>query len=111
MRQTTDELRPINWSRVRVRIFAGAVIGLAVSLFFVLGADHPSPDWPALWQVKPLVIIPLAGACGGGVAAYLDHETHGKSWQRIAAMVLSLVVFLVGLWLGVVLGLNGTMWD
>jgi hypothetical protein len=87
----------------------GAAIGLIAISFFVFGVGHPNPEWGKLWMIKPLTITPLAGAMGGAFYYFMDYQS-SRGFNRTIAILLSLLVFLVGLWLGTVLGLNGTMW-
>jgi hypothetical protein len=62
-------------------------------------------------MIKPLIMVPLAGAMGGAFYYFMDHMSSQDRLNKIVAIILSLIVFIIGLWLGIVLGLNGTMWD
>ena len=94
------------------RILIGAVIGLAVILVFVLKADEPVPaEWGRYWRVKPLLVVPLAGATGALFYHFMDILRRGGGWLKIVANILSAIVFVFGIWIGIVLGLNGTMWN
>lgn len=88
----------------------GAGVGLIVIAFFVFGADHPNPEWGKLWMIRPLIITPMAGALGGAFYYFMDRLT-SKGLNKTLAAALSLIVFIIGLWLGIVLGLAGTLWD
>lgn len=100
--------RPVHMGR---SMALGAAAGLILTLFFVLGVDHPNPDWPKLWMVKPLIIVPLAGSIGSLLYHMINPLRHQPGWKRTKANIFGLLVFLVALWMGTVLGLNGTMWD
>ncbi len=90
----------------------GLCIGLAAILFFVLQADEPVPaEWGRLWMVKPLIVTPLTGALGGLSFYIIERVRLQMGWNKLLMGVISGIVFLVILWLGIVLGLNGTMWD
>ncbi len=89
----------------------GAGIGLLLISFFLIGAGEPDPEWPTLWWIRPLLVVPAAGALGGLFFYNMDHLRSQGGWREVFAYVLSLIVFLVVLWLGTVLGLAGTMWD
>ncbi|QMU30903.1 potassium transporter KefB [Adhaeribacter radiodurans] len=91
-------------------VVVGAGIALLVISFFVFGVDNPHPEWGKFWQVRPLIITPLAGAIGGAFYSFLDYQS-SRGFNRTVAILLSIVVYLIGLWLGIVLGLAGTMWD
>jgi hypothetical protein len=73
--------------------------------------DNPKPEWGKLWQIRPLIITPLAGAMGGLFFYFMNYMSSRGSINKVLAVILSFVVFTIGLWLGVVLGLDGTMWD
>lgn len=99
--QTASSVKPV---------VMGAAIGLTVISFFVFGVDAPDPAWGKLWRIKPLLIAPVAGAMGGAFYYFKGHLSSG-GLNKTVAVVLSLVVFIIVLWLGIVLALNGTMWN
>ncbi|WP_432708338.1 hypothetical protein [Pedobacter sp.] len=93
------------------RMIQGASIALILISLFLLNAEEPNPEWGKLWLVKPLVIVPLAGAVGGAFYYFMDGRRYRSNWAKIGANVLSVIVYIIGLWVGTVLGLNGTMWN
>jgi hypothetical protein len=92
-------------------IIIGAGIGLLLTMLFIRTAEAGNPVWPKGWVVRPLLILPLASATGGAFAYYLIQLTTGGGWRRVLAIVLSLVIYLVGLWMGFVIGFDGTLWN
>jgi hypothetical protein len=103
--------QPLHAASVGKRLLQGAGIALILIIIFLTSAGEGDPDWPRYWMIRPLVIVPLAGALGGLFYYNMDHLRDQGGWRRVLANVLSLVVYLVVLWLGVVLGLDGTWWD
>lgn len=92
------------------RTLFGAWIGLFVISFFIMSADEPYP-WGKFWMIRPLLITTFAGAMGG-VCNYFILRYHKLfHLPRAVAILLSIIVFLIGLWLGIILGLDGTMWN
>jgi membrane associated rhomboid family serine protease len=92
-------------------MLGGALIAFGVIALFVFTVDEPHPSWPENWRLRPLIITPLAGAAGA-VAAYLFQLLLSKSgWIRILIVFLSILGFLIALWMGIVLGLDGTLWN
>lgn len=87
----------------------GAGIGIFVILLFITGAET-KPHWPNLWKIRPLIFTPLAGALGGGLCYAAIKILKKKRINGVIAVFISLVGFLITLWLGVVLGLDGTLW-
>lgn len=102
---------PVHRASAGKRMLQGAAIALSVISLFLLGAGEPNPEWPKLWMVKPLVIVPVAGALGGVFYYFMDHLRYQGGWKGVLAFALSLAGYSVALWLGTVLGLHGTMWD
>lgn len=93
-----------------VSIAAGASTGLILVALFLSGADNAKPEWGTYWVVKPLVMMPLAGMAGEAVfGLLLQKYTHGA--ERLLAVLFGSLIFLTGLWLGMVLGFNGTYWN
>lgn len=91
-------------------MLAGTCIALFAISFFVFGVDAPRPEWGKFWMVRPLIVTPLAGAAGGAFYAFMKYLSN-RGFNRTLAVILSIVVYLVGLWLGFVLGLDGTLWN
>ncbi len=104
---TTKPLHPIP---VYKPMLLGAGIGLALISLFLLGAGKSNPAWGDYWRLRPLIIVPLAGATAGVFYYLMDYLRYRGGWRMILANVLSLLVLLIGLWLGSVLGLVGTYW-
>lgn len=93
------------------RMAVGAGIGLVLISLFLFTAGTPDPAWPRLWRIQPLIIVPLAGAMGGLCNYFLVHFHHLIRLNKTIAIILSVIVFVIGLWLGTILGLDGTYWD
>jgi hypothetical protein len=92
-------------------MLVGAGIGLLLISFFLLSAGAPNPEWGKLWMIRPLIIVPLAGAMGGLCNYFIVNYRNQVGVNKVIAVLLSVIVFMVGLWMGVVLGLDGTLWD
>lgn len=103
--------QPIHSASLVKRMLQGAGIALTLITLFLLSAAEADPGWPKLWIIKPLFVVPLAGAVGGGFYYFMDHLRYKGGWRKILAFIVSLIGFLLVLWMGTVLGLNGTMWD
>ena len=88
----------------------GAGIALVVISFFVFGADA-NPLWGKYWRIRPFIVTPLAGATGGAFCYFMYQLRSKGRLNPIIAIVVSVAVYLIGLWMGIVLGLDGTMWD
>lgn len=88
----------------------GGVIALFFILAFLLPAGNPKPQWGSYWMVKPLLLVLVSGMAGGALY-YLIISRLSSRITKIPATVLGIIMFLVTVWLGIVLGLNGTYWD
>lgn len=93
------------------RALIGAGIALLLMALFLVGVDETEPHWPKLWFIRPLIIVQLAGGLGGAFYHIMDTEMPRKGWTRLLAIVISLIVYIILLWFGSVLGLDGTLWD
>ena len=100
----------IPWgSFIKPSLIGAGIAFLAIS-FFVFGVDEPNPEWHMFWQLRPLIITPLAGAAGGAFFGFMNYQSN-RGFNRILAVSLSIVGFIIALWMGIVLGLATTMWD
>lgn len=92
-------------------MLVGAVIGLALISFFLLSVSNPDPAWGKFWMVRPLIVVSFAGAMGGLCNHFIFQFHTLAGINKTTAWIISILIFLVGLWLGAVLGLDGTLWD
>ncbi|GAB3503157.1 potassium transporter KefB [Emticicia fontis] len=100
-----------NTSLLIKRVLIGTAIGLVTILFFVLRVNPNHPDWGQYWLAQPLIITPLAGAAAGVCNHFLDFLRNEGGNKKILANILAVLIYIVGLWMGIVLGLSGTMWN
>jgi hypothetical protein len=103
--------QPVITRQLIKRMLVGAGIALTLIVIFLAGVDETDPDWGRFWMVRPLVIVPAAGAAGGAFFHFMIQFPYQHSWQKILANIISVIVYIIGLWMGVVLGLDGTLWD
>lgn len=92
-------------------VFLGAALGLALVSLYLWGAGAGNPEWGSYWRIRPVLVITLAGA-GGGFFYYLMAPLRRQGgWLLALGIILGLLGILVALWLGFVLGFNGTYWN
>lgn len=93
------------------RMATGAFIAFVLIAIFLYGGGALDPKWPKFWYIRPLIIVPLAGATGGLFYHLLEPYRHSGLWITAGVNLLCLIVYIIGLWLGSVLGLAGVWWD
>lgn len=109
LHHTTKE--PINRKTLAVWMLLGALPAVSLMSLLVFGVDDPKPEWGPYWVIRPLVVITFAGATGGACLYFINRFFGNGVGRRIAAVVLSTIVYLFGLWMGTVIGCDGTLWD
>ncbi|MGX5820174.1 hypothetical protein ACWKWU_18400 [Chitinophaga lutea] len=92
-------------------VLIGGGIALVLISAFLIGAGQGNPSWPKTWFVRPLVIVQLAGAAGGACFYMLAYAWGQSGWKKALGIVLGLILYVFVLWIGTVLGLDGTYWD
>ena len=92
-------------------VLTGAAIALTLISALLLTVKDPNPEWPKLWILRPLIIVPIAGAMGGLFYYIMGPLRYQGGWKKIIAVTISLIVYFIGLWMGTILGLDGTLWD
>lgn len=105
----TSQLAPTR--AITKRMLLGAAFALLLILLFLSGGES-SPEWGNYWIIKPLIVVPIAGAIGGAAIYYIMKIIGGQGgWLKVAAVIFSCIAFVFILWIGTVLGLNGTYWN
>jgi hypothetical protein len=79
--------------------------------FFLITGGGTKPEWGDFWMIRPLLVVPVATALGGAFYTFLDAWRRKGGYQQGLANLLSLPGFVCSLWIGAVLGLDGTYWD
>lgn len=103
--------QPLDVVSIGKWMLLGGGIALILIAVFLFQVRDPNPEWGKLWMVKPLIVVPLAGAMGGLFYYFINYRGYQSSWKKMLAILLGLIVYIIGLWLGTVLGLNGTLWN
>ena len=93
-----------------MRMLVGAAIGLILISLFIFPGE-PDPLWGKYWMIRPLIIVPIAGAMGGLCNHLLIRFYFLVGMNKVMAWILSAIIFIIGLWMGIVLGLDGTLWN
>ncbi len=109
--QIKTQAPPLHPRALITRMLLGAGVALLVILYFVLGVDEPNPAWGKFWMIRPLIVMPLAGATGGAIFYFLDRAGYKGGWRKALAIIAGTIIYIIGLWMGIVLGLHGTMWN
>ncbi len=104
--------QPLKAATLLKRALLGAVIAyVLITVFLLVPGIRPNPGWPKFWVVRPLLVVPFAGAMGGIFYHIMDAMSNQGGWKKTVAVAVSFLVYIVGLWLGTVLGLAGTLWN
>lgn len=111
MNEKSEYQQPLHQVPLSRRALQGGIIALVLILTFLLSTGVADPDWPKFWYIRPLLTVSAAGALGGILYYFLDHLRRQGSWKTGLANILSLLGYIVLVWLGTVAGLAGTMWD
>ncbi len=101
---------PIDYASLRKRMIIGAIIALVLITAFLFPVPG-RPEWGDFWKIRPLIVVPFAGAVGGACNYILVHLSKYYCFNKTVAYLLSFVIFIFGLWIGTVLGLVGTLWN
>lgn len=89
----------------------GAAIALVPISLLLLSVNEANPAWGPYWMIRPLIVVPMAGAAGGAFFHLMSPFRFQGAWKKITAVFICFVVFVFCLWIGTVLGLDGTLWD
>jgi hypothetical protein len=62
-------------------------------------------------MLRPLMVTPVVSGIGGIALLLPDILGLKTPWKRILAMFGGLILFMISLWMGIILGLYGTLWN
>lgn len=110
MRQDQNLDRNLFGRPLLYKAMLGAGMALILILAFITGAETKA-EWPEYWRIRPVIITPLFGAFGGMFYHFTSQLLPQMRIPKPIAYTLGLIGFVIALWLGFVLGLDGTLWD
>lgn len=103
-----SELQQILHSKALTkRAWQGAGIAFALMSIFLLIANSRDMEFEA-WELVPLTAVSAGGAIGGIFYCLMDPLRNQGNTQKILANVLSVLVYMVSLYCGLILALNAT---
>ncbi|HET8886826.1 MAG TPA: potassium transporter KefB [Salinimicrobium sp.] len=88
----------------------GAAIGFILIFLFIFQIEG-DPTWGEFWKIRPLVVVPIAGAMGGIFFSFMANLGREGGWKRIFTTLIGLLGYIIAIWLGSVFGLDGTLWN
>src|SRR5690606_25685817 len=100
----------INKSSLFKIMLLGSGVGLLIILFFITGAETEA-HYPNHWKIRPIIITPISAAVGAGFAYVASKFLQQKGTNRLIAILLSIIPFIIAVHMGIVMGLGGTLWD
>lgn len=105
-------MKTANSKAVLLKVAAGGwLAGLGLISLFVFGVNDPDPEWGSYWRVRPLLLTPVVAGMGAVFAYLLFNRNPGSAFHKVVLTVLAVGAFLFSLWIGIILGLDGTLWD
>lgn len=112
MKQTNNPTASkIDSGALSKRMLLGGTIALVLISLLLFTVKNPDPAWPKYWKVRPLVIVPIAGAMGGLFYYLMGRYRNMGGWIKVIAFIVSIIGFVFALWIGTILGLDGTLWN
>ncbi|GCC50100.1 potassium transporter KefB [Chryseotalea sanaruensis] len=91
------------------RMLIGAEIALVLITLFLLTVKEPEPAWGKYWMIRPLLAMTMAGAIGGFCNYVIINFRSQMGFTKSAAILLSVIVSILGLFVGFAFGLYGTV--
>ena len=102
--------RPLHKYSLSTLCLIGGIIAFMLISVYLLMVGEPSPDFPRFWKLRPLAVFTFAGVMSGVVYYFMDYIRIRGGWIRIVANIMCGIIIFVGMWMGFVLGLVGTLW-
>lgn len=104
-------MNTLHFSNALKFAIAGAILALILISIFVFTVPNPNPEWGQYWFIRPLIVTPFITSIGG-VCFYIINTKKTKSKLLNLLLILSsFILFLFFLWIGTILGLDGTLWN
>ncbi|MDA3614427.1 LrgB family protein [Polluticaenibacter yanchengensis] len=103
--------RQISAATIAKTMLTGLVTGLVIISLFVFTVNNPKPEWGNNWRMQPLLLTPLVVAFGSLV--FFANRIFQPQNKTVKTLLLigSIIAFVFSIWIGIIIGLNGTLWN
>lgn len=101
----------INKKNIAILVSLGYALALAFIAFIILSVNEPKPEWGKYWFIRPLILTPIFGAIGGASNYMINIYSVENRIIKFLRILLSILVFIFFIWIGTILGLDGTLWN
>lgn len=95
--------------------FIALTLGFAIAFVLVtaliLSVNNPNPVWGKNWFVRPILLTPVIAATGAGVSYLISTISFRNQLFNLFKILLCLLAYIFFLWIGTVIGFNGTLWN
>ena len=92
-------------------MLVGGIIALILIVLLLSGTNHADPAWGKYWMLRPLIFVPVAGASGAVCFHFIYQFLNKGILAKILGGIFGLLIYIISIWMGMVLGLNGTLWN
>ncbi|WP_130734599.1 hypothetical protein [Flavobacterium sp. J27] len=104
-------MHTISISNVFKFAIAGAIVALIIILLLIFSVPNPNPTWGKVWFVRPLVVTPFITSIGGALFYLINTKKTAFKFINLMLFLFSVFILLFFLWIGTILGLDGTLWN
>ena len=104
-------MKPINLSTLIKFAISGAFLALILISLLIFSVNTPKPEWDQHWYIRPLIVTPFVSSIGGIALYILNLKDFKSKILNLILLIFSILIFVFFLWIGTVLGLDGTLWN
>lgn len=104
-------MNTLHFSNALKFAIAGAVLALVLISILVFTVPNPNPEWGKYWYIKPLLITPFITSISGVCFYFINTKKTQSRLLNLLIFLSSVLVLFFFLWIGTVLGLDGTLWN
>ena len=103
-----------NNSKHKSRLFSSVIIGSVIAFVLISVILYKGgaldPKWPQFWYLRPLILVPLAGGVWRFIFYTMEKYRQGPIWRKVIVNLVCVLIYIIGIWLATVIGLDGVWW-
>jgi len=89
----------------------GSGISLLITSAYILSVQYPKASWGTYWQIRPLIVGPLIAGLGMLTTFLILKYLSSRQVSKVFAYPFAVLIFILSLWISMVLGFKGTLWN
>ena len=92
-------------------VLLGFALGLFIASMLIHNVSFPKLSWGPNWYIKPMLVLSFVASIGSIPFYFANQYEASNHSKKILAYLGATLFLLFFIWIGIILGFDGTIWN